>query len=408
MILQKLSNLFIGNFFLCFLLFRLSELMGVPFNFLRIFQIVGFAAGVNYMFKNRYIIFDFLIILYLVYILCNIIIIDYKFHDEMVYYACWTQVIPIFFYFIGKGTKDLSMTNVLYRMKWPISFSVICGMYFFFQPPGWYMQMKMDQLDVETNEHFVMEIFRLSSFWGHPYQIGYATLLFFLYLMYNILNNSPQGRQKMIHYSLITLCVVCLVLAQLRVTIAVSILLLFYYIVMLKKENVGNLIMAMLFVLLVLVGGTFYVMSSESETSTYIVNHVAMFFDQEALSNRLDHTAGGISDYSLLGDGFGRYGFLARKHNGWALVDQEYQRHLAELGFCGISILALILAFTFKKCFCKKYLLLETGVFLFFVIAMMGASVLSNEHQYNFIFWFCVGKIWSCKQSRVINSMYER
>ena len=393
--IDKLVFCIVGNFFLWVSLSRILSLFGISFNLFRVFQISGVLIAFYYLLKIKKNGFDLLIMLYLTYILVNMIMIDYNYHGEMSYYAFIAQIIPVFFYYIGRGNVSLSMQEVIKRMKWPILISIVCGLFFFVQPPNWYMQMKLDQTNEVTNDYSMLEIFRLSSFWGHPYQVGYATLLYFSYLMYDSIKNGIGKEKKGIRIASMLLCIICLILAQLRVTIAVALLLLFYFIFLEKRDNKVSLFLSIFFAVIIVIGISLYFINSNSDLSNYIYEHTAMIFNQEDYTNRFEHTAGGITNYSLFGDGFGRYGFLAREHNGWALVDHEFQRHLAELGYVGCGFLIIILSLTFRYCFLNKDLALETGVFLFFVISMIGASVLSNEHQYNFIFWFCIGRIWN-------------
>ena len=46
------------------------------------------------------------------------------------------------------------------------------------------MSMKYSQLN-EFGSNY-MEIMRMSSIWGHPYHLAYATLLYSIYLMYRL------------------------------------------------------------------------------------------------------------------------------------------------------------------------------------------------------------------------------
>ena len=113
-----------------------------------------------------------------------------------------------------------------------------------------------------------------------------------------------------------------------------------------------------------------------------------------------------ISSYSFLGDGLGRYDYLAREFGKWAIVDNEFQNHIAELGYFGASLLILMLLFTTFRCYKNKWLFVENSVVFFFVSAMIGASVLSNPHQFNYIFWYTLGLLWSdkyiiCKRRKV-------
>lgn len=129
------------------------------------------------------------------------------------------------------------------------------------------------------------------------------------------------------------------------------------------------------------------------------------FFESDSMSNRFEHTAGGIESYTLLGDGLGRYGYLAREYGKWAIVDNQFQCHLAELGYIGFTLLLFILFFTLKKCIRQKSLLIENSIFAFFCVAMLGASVLSNHHQFNYLFWYIVGCLWT--QKKKINKLEQ-
>lgn len=392
--MEKAIRLYIPNFFLFIVIIRIAAIMGISFNLMRIFQLVGLILGVFCMMKVKYHAFDRLIVGYLFYIVINILFTSYQYQSEFLYYAFLAQIIPILFYYIGRKT-NVSAIDVLDAMKWPLVFALICGLYFFFNPPTWYIEMKNEQVHAGSTDFSILGIFRLSSFWGHPYQIGYATCLYFFYLLYTRINFSQNKREKIVNSVLIALCAVCLLLAQLRVTIAVSIIVMFYLTYVINKERLSVVMKYSVISVLMLVIGVVALLSSDSEISSYIVEHTTVLLEKDEINNRFEHTAGGIVHNSLFGDGFGRYGFLAREHNGWAIVDHEFQRHLAELGYIGIFFLGAILFFTLLKGGLKKELAVETSVLIFYMIAMLGASVLSNEHQYNFIFWFCVGKIWS-------------
>lgn len=392
---EQISKIVLTNFFLILLLTRLSKMAGL-FNIFRLFQLSGLFLGVYYARNLKAKGFDILIYLYLFYILLNSILIDYQYHVQFFYSAFFAQVIPIFFYFIGRGTF-FNSSEVFSKMKWPLLLAVVVGFYCFFMPPSWYWQMKMEQLPDNTYSNMVMsEVFRLSSFWGHPYQLGYALILYICWFYFFILNAAHSKTKNLMYSMYAFILLICLLLAQLRVTIAFSVLAFVYVAFMVKRKNLIKMMPVILcFCIIVVIALLFFLNNLDSNVSDYISQHLLMLGDKDSYSDRFEHTAGGIIDFSLFGDGFGRYGFEAREHGNWALVDNEYQRHIAELGFLGITILAIILVLTFFNSFLKKECVIETLVFLFFLIAMIGASALSNEHQYNFIFWFCVGRIWN-------------
>lgn len=392
--IEQFSKTILANFFLIVLLSRLCEIAGL-FNTFRLFQLSGLMLGVYFARTIKVKGFDILIFFYLVYIIFNSLLTNYTHHLQFLYTAFWAQIIPIFFYFIGRGTTFCS-AEVFSKMRWPLLFAVVVGFYCFFMNPSWYWQMKMDLVDSNTSSMGMSEIFRLSSFWGHPYQLGYAIVLYLCWFYYYFLNNSYSKSRNLMYIMYVFVFLVCLLLAQLRVTIFFSIIAFLYVLFMLKRKNLMKIMPFIICICFVVAIALLAILNNlDSTVSDYISQHLLMLGDEDSYSDRFEHTAGGVVDYSMLGDGFGRYGFGAREHGNWALVDNEYQRQIAELGYFGIIILVIILLLTFFKSFFKKSCITETLVFLFFLTAMIGASVLSNEHQYNYVFWFCVGRIWN-------------
>ena len=122
-------------------------------------------------------------------------------------------------------------------------------------------------------------------------------------------------------------------------------------------------------------------------------------FDIDKIIYRLKHTAnnGQIILSSIFGKGFAYYSMQVRTLDRFALVDSEYQKHLAELGIVGFFILFSIIRKTLSRCMKINGNHLPKVIFLFYLLAAIGASVLSNESQYPFIFWFSIGLLWNNK-----------
>ena len=69
--LSKLINIIVGRFFLLILIIRLATLFGLPFNLMRIYQILSLMVGVICLFRVKFRGFDLLVLLYLIYIFIN-------------------------------------------------------------------------------------------------------------------------------------------------------------------------------------------------------------------------------------------------------------------------------------------------------------------------------------------------
>ena len=400
----KLASFVLSIFFFLTLFSRLCNMINVDLYIQQLMSVTFLLGGFFSATRIKFHRFDILMVLYLFYIIFNGIVIDYDYHSVFLYKALLSHIFPMMCYFVGRYT-NVAIEKYLENMKWPLIFAMICGIIFYFIQPSWYVIMKESQLRAGATDSYIAEIYRLSSFWGHPYVIGYATLLYSIYETFLITKGLKS--KKSLYYHLLTLfiCLIVLMLAQLRVTLFIYVCSLLYMILFAQKSSLSKkirLIFSMVF--LILIFSIFFIRIA-AESMDYITGHMLQFFESDSMSNRFEHTAGGIESYTLLGDGLGRYGYLAREYGKWAIVDNQFQCHLAELGYIGFTLLLFILFFTLKKCIRQKSLLIENSIFAFFCVAMLGASVLSNHHQFNYLFWYIVGCLWT--QKKKINKLEQ-
>lgn len=368
----------------------------IDLHLLQIMNVSYFIAGIFCLRKTSIIGFDIIIVLYLVYMLLNGVTINYKFHGEFVYRALLFHVFPVMCYFIGRYTQ-IDIGKYIERMKWAILFAMICGIAFYFLHPSWYVSMKAAQLQEYANEMRIAEIYRLSSFWGHPYALGYATFLYSIFVTKQLIIGIDKQKDLLFYTFTLFICITVLLLAQLRITIVVYALSLIYMILFVRQESLTKKIKKILLLVFLIISFLYLSLQLASDNVEYITNHMMSLMEEDSMSDRFEHTAGGITSYTLFGDGLGRYGYPARRHGMWAIVDNEFQCHIAELGFIGISLLGSIIFFTILRCLKRSRLILENTIIIFYFLAMIGASVLSNHHQYNFIFWYTLGLLWSNK-----------
>lgn len=398
--IQKGEYFLLCNFFLIYAIAQLFLLLGlVDLHINQFFHLGLGVCGVYYLFKNNLRLFDSIILLYLFYLLLNGVLIDYDGHWQCFYRTLPIQIASIFCYFIGRFSK-IEITEVLLKMKLPWICLSIIGLYCFFILPSWYIKMKTEQLGMGYTDNQYLSVFRLSSIWGHPYQITYATFFFGIYLIYDYVNKKTE------RYGLLFLMLCCLVLLLGQIRAAIGGLVVSLMIILLKshKAGVGKWVKISILSFLIAIGVILILsLVDNSQLNSYIVNHMQEFLSGENMTDRLDYTSGGIKDYSLFGDGFGRYGYEARLQDRYAIVDSEYQKHLAEVGYFGFAFLLLFIVFTLIKSIKKRIHTLELCVILFYCFAMIGASTLSNPHQFGFMFWFCLGKLWA-NERRVFNN----
>lgn len=394
----KLASWALSSFFLLTLIAQLLQLVNKDLYIWQFMEVTFLMAGVLCLRKIIINGFDLLVLFYLFYIIVNGIFIDYNHHGTLLYYALLCHVFPVMCYFIGRYTK-IDIEVILKKMKYPLLFAMVSGIVFYFTHPAWYVVMKDAQINTGASDMTVSEIYRLSSYWGHPYVIGYATFLYSIYitkeLFVNKISCRDERKKRYVNCCILFLCMFVLMLAQLRVTIVVYILAFFYIILFGKKESLFLKAKKVLVMLCSFVIFLFLLTTFASSSINYISEHMLGLTEDNAFSDRFEHTSGGLVNYSLWGDGLGRYGFFARTYGRWAIVDQEFQTHAAELGYLGCSILFIIMLITLKRCIARPHYIVENIIMIFFFVSMFGASVLSNSHQFNYIFWYTLGLFWS-------------
>ena len=394
--ITKFPYFLLTNFFLVVCILRLLDFLNIEIYLLNIFILSCTIWGGVLCIKNKRNAFDFLVIAYIIYLTLNAVLSDYPHKDILLYRAFLAQYVFIFFYFIGRFSI-VTPRNVIKNMRYPLLFCMIAGVIFFFSMPSWYVSMKQELLAENATETVYYEIFRLSSFWGHPYILGYAVLIYSIYLMNDLfIIKNKQNRKVNIIFLLF--CAFILLLAQLRVTIVCFLVFFIYILTIGGYLNLRKLLNVFFVILISIFLLYFFAKNMEIGSVEYITEHMIKLTSENALSDRLNFTSGGVDLTSMFGEGLGRYDLPARRFNMFSLCDSEYQNHIAELGWCGFALLLLLLTLSLIKClFHKTTHIIEFCVISFFALNMIGASSLSNTHQYAYIFWYCLGFAWNNK-----------
>ncbi|MCQ2266209.1 MAG: hypothetical protein MJZ40_00685 [Bacteroidaceae bacterium] len=358
--------------------------------------------------------------------------IDYPNKWDYIYRGFTWQWAYILFYFIGR-TSGLNIKEALSRMKWPVLIACVCGLYFFFTEPSWYMDMKYSQITSEyATEHYIQEIFRLSSFWGHPYQLSYATFLYSLLLINSLydgkkhrtnsttdidsnehieylddneeddkseteyLYQEPKKTRKLFIVIQLILVGVVLLLAQIRVALFMFVISLVYFFLKKNQASVAKKVIITAVTTLMISLGIYYGQRYLPDSNVeYITEHISDIFDREKTEERFDHTSGDVEIIDpLFGNGFARYNFVARNYHKFAMIDNEYQKQYYETGIVGITLLVwifLCFAIQLKR---KNNRHIERCIFMFIVVGCACAGLLSNPSQYGYLLWFAMGTLY--------------
>lgn len=332
-------------------------------------------------------------ILFLVFLFYQLISIGFSNYPIYFWYiSIKTQIVPMLFYFIGRYMK-MGEFKILDNMKKPMIFAMVFGLILYFWSPNWYIERKTMSLATNASSSALYERTRLSSFWPWSYTMGYGALFYLMYYMKEMFEKKIRWK------NIICLIIATLVLffAQQRVSIAFFFVFMGLITVFNPYRNRKRIIFIWAFLAIVsLVIFILLVNYMDSELIDYIMTRSV---DNE--DNMVDERFSMFSrffDVSFLGNGMGKFGHIAYYMAGGGVTDCEYIRMIAELGILGCSLLGMIFLNALFKGFVHiKTYIFEFSVVAFYLAAMIGATPFENYSMQNFLFWFCVGRLFNSK-----------
>ena len=348
--------------------------------------------GIRSMSKIRWNNADFLVLGIMIYSLMSFFFSSYS--SELFYYGVKGQLVCMFFYFIARSTE---FTNVEFvrNFKWAMLIVAIFGVVLYFFPPQWYTSYRYSALLAEEGTRSYYEHTRMSSFFPHPYFLGYGSCFFIILLVKQILYD---GKANKYNYAFLLLAFFTLFFSQMRVAIGYTLLffvsIVLYNIFFRHKKNRFLQILAILLPLGMLV---FYLILSNinNDFLEYIVNR-STEYEGNLVEDRFEMFSKRYIYISVFGNGLGRFGHAAAYRNLPSVHDCDYVRILCELGFVGSFLLLYTILYIIGhglKNLDKSFF--EIFASVFFLFAMLGAAPLESTSQHCFLLWFCLGSIMS-------------
>lgn len=307
--------------------------------------------------------------------------------------------------FIVGTSKYLANWKFFDIMVWVVFIVDLIGLYLYFTSPGWYMDYKFQNLDLEyVTDNMMLEMARLSSFWPYPYWVSYGSACCYFYILSQYYYGNIQSK-KTLFFLLFFLIV--LLLAQQRLPlffVAGATLLLLIRSISCRDSTrmkfVGLLLgtIALLLVMLIIV----LPMVLDASIIDFGMQKIEAMFDKSGsrgndffLIERFSFIKGiDFKGISLFGDGLGRYSLNSEAS--YLILDNMWLTIFVESGIWGLFVYIFIFLCVAKKgCKNLKYNLFELGILGMFLIAMFGANCLSKNTQHAIVLWLCCGRIYS-------------
>jgi hypothetical protein len=317
-------------------------------------------------------------------------------------------IAPTLFVYVGMYSKK---DDIYKYYIYSIFVSVVVGFVLLIQQPAWYINFLIEcfnntwYADSSEDASSIMETaFRFQSFFVDSYAISYFVSFALCIVLCDIYKTNSILKSQKIKLLYLIVFVVAIILSGFRVAMAYMLLaflwMLAYGIVTKnphKKIFVGAVIAFFAFVLAI------FVFLSDNEYFSFLKENLTERLSDMSFENAMEGSRNAQKEKVLeswqdiiFGDGTSSKGAQARIDELPAITDGGYVKMLVENGIVGVSIFAMIILITIRKCLANlRYYMVELLIIGYVLVSMLGANSLAMHWCFVILFWFAVGRVWN-------------
>lgn len=350
--------------------------------------------------------YDFLILLLFFWMVCTWFINSYEYKWILILRCFMGQIAYMSAYYIGRNYSKSVVNNLFNNTLIPLAICCIIGIFWYFSPPNWYLNntyKSVESLGGLNDLSIVLELSRLRSIFGSPYNIAYMCALCITFIFTKIYKEDDNSKKN---YILIIIYLSAMLFCMMRAPIACS--LIFFFISLIYffkyKGNITTFIRLIVLLVIIIFIASIILYKLDPTIFEFINTKFLSVAEgpNDLISDRLNLYESRNYSYSLIGDGAGRHAFYVYDITpGKSIMDGEYTKIIVEQGYIGLSLYIILLTTLLIKCmYYFKYLLFELCIIIFYCITMLGANPLTTPDKYCFIFWLVAGYISSFKKQK--------
>lgn len=301
---------------------------------------------------------------------------------------------PFGFFLIAQNSSEEEIALFYKRMFYAFMFTYIVGLYLYIESPTWYIDWRKEQLENwlgNSAQSYLDTYLNLSSFFYHPYFVGYTSIWATSYVLDKI---RKSEKFPLIYIFCFLVIFVTSFLAQQRLCTLVNIMTICYYLFLEVKEQKFRLSYGV--GLIILVGSIYIVILLN--TYSVMFERYSTLLSGEILSDGRDiqwREAYSNFDNFIFGEGFNIAGHGAEDYHLPTIADGEIFKFFYEVGIVGCFFFYGFWYMTLR--ILKKNIsiyIVEIPVIVGFVIAQYGANTFEMTNII-IIFWYCAGRIWN-------------
>lgn len=344
--------------------------------------------------------FDLLIYFILIWTVVTWIANDFDQKDLLVFRSLMAQTCYILAYFIGRKFRSKYYIVILEKAYWPFIICCFLGIFFYFYPPGWYLNYAVSNSGGNLSGSLFLEYFRLRSIFGHTYYMAYFCAFEGIYIAHRIIIKEDKNIRLKISLVIIILTAILTMMRAPIICFMASTLFLYLYSSYLKKTIIPFFKLIGIFSILILAGVLLY-SQLDSEQQLFLEDKIFSVTDnsREMVEKRNDSTR----TYSFLGEGVGKHAsYVDKISKNTVEADSEYRKIMVEYGYFGLILFLILLVFSFTKCLLNlKDLSLEACYIMMLFVTMIGADPLSTGNKHCLFFYMIIGYVSAYKKRTI-------
>lgn len=307
---------------------------------------------------------------------------------------------PVGFFLMAQNLDKNLLEKFYKRTFYAFMFTYIVGLYFYIAQPDWYVVWRKAQLEEWLGisaQSYLDKYLNLSSFFSHPYFVGYTSIWTTSYILDKIrkADKFPWGYLIMFIITFVTSF-----LAQQRLCTFVNIMTICVYLFLEIKSKKYRLTYC---VAIIVVIASVYIVSLLSIYSEMFERYSSIL-SGDVLNDGRDLQWRSVykNFYNFItGEGFNIVGHGAIRYGLKSIADGELFKFFYEIGFVGCFFFYGFWLITVNKIRHNiSAYAVEIPVVVGFVVAQYGANTFEMTNII-ILFWFSVGIIWHRKYNLI-------
>ena len=398
-----------------------NNYVGIPLNLL--FILLSTKKAIYTAFNKSKNNGDVLVLFFLGYsLLSGILTVFGGFQLECYTASLKIFIIPIFFYFWGRNSKDISYNFYRYFI-WTCFIAMTIGLFLYLTMPSFYsaylLQLYQESWMRQGNEvtaDMIIDTHRFSAFFSSSYSVCFFAVPALVIVLGCCVRGKIKsvlgkyGKTMPLFHIIVAVFIISSILSLQRIAMVCSVaIVIFYFIYGLRQKSVEITTTYIAIALGIAFISLSIIPRLAGDRNDVISENIALRIDRmnfnDAMNERTSQygfVADNLELFIFVGTGLGSAGNKAAELGHKGVTDGEFVRMFAELGLVGCMCFWYLIFGTVRRGF-RYFKLYNTELIIigFFLLAGIGANSLSMN-LWSGIFWYSIGRIWN-KQFRDYN-----